>query len=497
MKRIIALLLVAIMLLCVTGCDKKQKAKAVPKSQNIDHSMAYNGEIPAAYLPYEEGEFTSFYDGEADTLREKIINFPDSKPLYDKTYYISNNGDDDNDGLTPKTAWATTKNAIYVTENSNLLFERGGVYRGGFLLRDNVYYGAYGKGAKPQILGSPQNYADESLWKNMGDDIWKFTTEKKTDDVGLIVFDHGKFCGVRAETKYEIEKDYAYYFENGEVLLHLSKGNPASVHKDIELTLLSEGTVLRGAGLQNTVIENLCIKYGNFAITTGGNSDGVTIRGCEIGYIGGCHGGDTRWGNGVEIWGNSKNILIENCWVYQCYDAGLTHQCSTASYFENITYEKNLIEFCQYPIEFFNGYGEGAYCENIYYTNNIIRFAGYQVFDPKKRFGSNSSATACMTLSVRKNDYKNFIITGNIMDTSYGYMVRGYTFNNEGYPTVYGNYYVQQTGLSTYFWEYDRYPIVPSIKNNLPVTSQSDFEAKIQYLDTAPKAVTFIENKKQ
>ena len=494
MKRIIALLLVAIMLFCVTGCDKKQKAKAVPKSQNIDHSIAYNGEIPAAYLPYKDGYFTSPYDDEANALREKIINFPDSKPLYDKTYYISNNGDDDNDGLSPETAWATTKNAIYVTENSNLLLERGGVYRGGFLLRDNVYYGAYGKGAKPQILGSPKNYADEKLWKKESKNIWKFTTEQKTDDVGLIVFDHGKYCGVRAESMDEVTKDYAYYCEKGEVYLYLSKGNPAEVHKDIELTLLSVGDLLRGAGLKNTVIENLCMKYANFAITTGGNSDGVTIRGCEIGYIGGCHAGDTRWGNGVEIWGDSKNILIENSWVYQCYDAGLTHQCSSASYFENITYNKNLIEFCQYPIEFFNGYGEGAYCENIYYVNNIIRFAGYQVFDPKRRFGSSSSATACMTLQTESHDYRNFVITGNIMDTSYGYMVRGYKFNQSGYPTVYGNYYVQQTGLSTYFWEVDHYPIKPSVINRLPVTSQQDFENKIKYLDTAPKAVTFIEN---
>ena len=502
MKKIIALLMVFAIALCAVGCGKKDgKKKTEAKLEllpEIEHETGYMGEKNVAYIPYEDGIYTTEYDDEADALRKEILAHPDSKVPYDNVYYISYKGDDANDGKSPTTPWKTYKNVITVPQNSAILFERGGVYRGELKIKDNTFVGAFGKGANPCLYGSARNYADASIWTNHGGNVWK---TPMANNVGHITFDHGKYNGVMMMNIKALNSDYYYTSGNGYLYLYYSKGNPGSAFESIEITELSVSACITKAGstgLKNVVVENLCLKYGNFGMTTGGGAENVTMRNLEIGYIGGCTTGEVRWGNGIEIWGNAKKITIENCWVYQCYDAGITNQCSTDpnpanySYFEDIKFDKNLIEFCQYPIEFFNGDNKGSYCKNMYFTNNILRFAGYQVFDPKMRYGSDSSATACMTLQRNPHNYTNFIITGNIMDTSYGYMVRGNTFNKTGYPTVYGNYYLQQPQLPTYSFEKDVINMTASIINNVPVNSQAEMEAGIKVLDSDPKSVKYV-----
>ena len=499
MKKILALIMVFAIALCAVGCGKKDAKKQPAKLEllpEIEHETGYVGEKNVAYLPYADGTYTSEYDDEADALRKEILAHPDSKVPYDNVYYVSYKGDDSNDGKSPTTPWKTYKNMILVPENSAILFERGGVYRGELKVKDNTFVGAFGEGPNPCLYGSLRNYADESLWTKHSGNIWKIPMGK---DVGHITFDHGKQNGIKMFSISSLTKDYYFVSGGGYLYLYYSKGNPAASFESIEITELSVAACInRGDsdGMQNVVIENLCIKYGNFGIATGGGADNVTMRYLEIGYIGGCSSGDCRWGNGIEIWGDSKNITIEKCWVYQCYDAGITNQCSTnpndTSYFENIKFDSNLLELCQYPIEFFNSETAGSYCKDMYYTNNIIRFAGYQVFDPKDRYGSTSQNTACMTIQERSHNYTNFIVTGNIMDTSYGYMVRGKNFNKSGYPTVYGNYYLQQPQLPTYAFDVDSYKITASICKGVPVNSQAEMEAGIKVLDSDPKSVKFV-----
>ena len=76
-------------------------------------------------------------------------------PVGAERRYLSESGSDAADGKTPATAWRTT--ARLEKENlapgSFVLFERGGVYRGGFRASKGVTYTAYGKGAKPRVEG--------------------------------------------------------------------------------------------------------------------------------------------------------------------------------------------------------------------------------------------------------------------------------------------------------------------------------------------------------
>ena len=456
----------------------------------------------AAYLPYEQGEFTSIYDSATDELRDKILSLGDSAPKTDTVYYVSYKGNDENDGLSPESAWYSTARLEDIKTRSTVLFERGGVYRGAFKLKSNVSYGAYGSGPKPCIYGSLQNYAEPELWKQESENIWSITIEG-SKDIGSITFDDGIASALRVMNREELDRDYLYYYENGTAYLYFSIGNPAEYFSDIEIMDLAfaPNVMIGGHAPHDITIENLCLKYGNFGIQMGGMTRNITIRGCEIGYIGGClmPDGIVRWGNGVEIWAPSENIVIEDCWVYQCYDTGITHQCNEEGWpMNNIRFTGNLIEFCQYAIEAYNGVSN---MKNILYNKNILRFSGYQVYDPKKRHGSDSSFTSLICTPWKYKKHENFVIEDNIFDTSYGYIIRGAYFNLAGGMVCRNNSYLQQTGLNTYLFDEDAYKIVPSVaklEDGVVYTAlnQEELEEGVALIDICPKSVVF-QNKKE
>jgi len=73
-----------------------------------------------------------------------------------RAYYVSPTGNDANSGLTPAAALATINrvNSFTYAAGDSILFQRGGEFYGGIVVpRSNLYYGAYGSGAKPVISG--------------------------------------------------------------------------------------------------------------------------------------------------------------------------------------------------------------------------------------------------------------------------------------------------------------------------------------------------------
>lgn len=83
-------------------------------------------------------------------------------------------------------------------------------------------------------------------------------------------------------------------------------------------------------------IDNLCIKHAGSHGIGSGTVDDLTVQNCEIGWIGGsiqfysrtdrsrCPALETAF----EIYGGCHRYTVKNCWVYECYDAGVTHQVS-------------------------------------------------------------------------------------------------------------------------------------------------------------------------
>src|SRR5207237_9756677 len=72
-----------------------------------------------------------------------------------KVIYVSNNGSDTNNGLSPTAAVKTWDKArSLVADNTEILFERGGTYDVKSTMqiaKTNVVIGSYGTGAKPVL----------------------------------------------------------------------------------------------------------------------------------------------------------------------------------------------------------------------------------------------------------------------------------------------------------------------------------------------------------
>lgn len=109
-------------------------------------------------------QYLSMADQRREEIYETVTDF--DSVITGTSYYISNDGNDANDGLSPETAWATPYRAMTadLEYGDAVLFERGDTwyisvkYNLGDTSRnhgyiDGVTVGAYGKGEKPVLRG--------------------------------------------------------------------------------------------------------------------------------------------------------------------------------------------------------------------------------------------------------------------------------------------------------------------------------------------------------
>ncbi len=237
------------------------------------------------------------------------------------------------------------------------------------------------------------------------------------------------------------------------------------------------------------------VSYGAYGtgIQSGHNTvnKNITIRGCEIGWIGGSLlDRGVRYGNGIEFNGWIDDALVEDNWVYQCYDTNYTNQGSNC-YQKNITVKENLMEYSPYNIEVWTAkeIGKGG-MTNCTFKDNILRFAGYG-WGTLNRVGSNSSVIGNISFYDYVIPCENVLISGNIFDCSYRYLVSiAYPNDTEGRgPTITGNTWNQKP-----FKNHETTACVNRLlfdgKEILNCSTQAEMEASVAKVDKAPKAVT-------
>lgn len=355
-----------------------------------------------------DDDFLSQIDKKAEALKNSILNSKTEITYAGTAYYVSNVGNDENNGLTPQTSWATldrVTNAKELKFGDAVFFKRGDVFRGALITVEGVTYSAYGDGAKPKIWHSPLNGATENSWIEVAPNVWKYDYNFGYRDIGALILNHGEKVAIKICPDYSMspavdnwtKKPFSYktmdmdlYFycatnkkyshlvdtELGYVYLCCKAGNPAKVFDSIEFNI-SLNII---TGRDNTTFDNLCVQYGGYhGINAGKNN--CTIQNCEISYIGGCYQWDEdfRFGNGIELWSNGYNFTIKNCYVHDCFDTGITHQGINCTY-ENIQYYNNLLEYTNANIEYFNSQEnneEPHINSNVKFYNNICRYAGY------------------------------------------------------------------------------------------------------------------------
>ena len=455
---------------------------------------------------------TEKYLSEVDLLAEKrkaeILEAKDNITVSGTTYYVSADGNDENDGKSPDTAWKTLAKAsdTELSAGDGVRFRRGDLFRGSLKTHPGVTYAAYGEGDKPKFYGWDKSLADPALWElwDKEHNIWKLT--EKILDCGTLVFNggeahcrklipsykSGKFVCRDDESRDfviadEMTRDldmFCLYDERttdrpskgedfpipvidsqslGDLYLRCDKGNPAEIYSEIEA--LPHRNMIGVGGNANVTIDNLCLKYiGCHAIGAGGHCVGLHVSNCEIGWIGGSiqhyfgtdpnypeggRGTVTRFGNGIEIYGGCDDYEVKNCYIYQIYDAGVTHQISTFGKkytLTNIRYTDNLIEYCVYAIEYFldenKGY-TGSYIDGCEMSGNILRFSGYGWGQQRH----NTYSPAHIKGWSYENTARNYSVHNNIFDRAAYRMVHLVAKSQSSCPEMYENTYVQHIGL--------------------------------------------------
>ncbi len=405
-------------------------------------------------------KYLSGIDARADTLKKAILNSKTEILVKGIAYYVSNKGNDSNDGKSPENAWATLSkvSSANLAVGDAVFFERGGVFRGYLYAKEGVMYSAYGKGNKPEIIGSLQNYSVKDNWKETGTpNVYVYDQELKYD-AGILVFNDGEaytykkvtgidnFGGNPNELKSDLEMYHST--DDKKIYLYSDKGNPADRFFSIEFCLKVH--IIRIDG-DNVTIDNLCIKYGGAHGVSAVRRNNLTVINCEFGWIGGSlqHSDPavtTRYGNAVELAGGFNGYTVHNCYIYQVYDAGITHQATSGDdiIIKNVTYTNNLIEYCTYSIEYFLGAPAAGtsperIMSNIIIKDNICRFAGYGWGDQRP----NKKEAAHIKSWDHMNTAENFVIENNIFDRSRYMLLHVGVAVASSFPSMKNNTYIQ------------------------------------------------------
>ena len=442
----------------------------------------------------------------SNTRKKQILESADAINCQGDVYYVSNLGDDTNDGKTPSTAWKTLEkvSSTLLKKSDCVLFCRGDLFRGSVKAQSGVCYAAYGEGEKPKFYGWDKNLANKNLWEEVdtAHHIWKYV--EKIPDCGTLVFNDGEkhsrklipsyrngtfvcrddesrlfdmaqemtndldiFCRYEERLTTALSKGQNFpvpLIDNdsyGELYLRCEQGNPGEMFHSIEA--VPRRFAFDVGESENVSIDNICIKYYAFGVSAMGHVKNLKVTNCEIGWIGGNiqnylgvdpnypqggRGTVTRFGNAVEVYGGCEKYEVSNCYIYQVYDAGITHQVTTNGKkieMKNIRYLNNVVEYCVYSIEYFlektNGDTE-SYMDEILIQGNILRYSGYGWGQQRH----NVDTPAHIKGWSYENTASNYRICDNIFDRAAYRMVHLVAKNQESCPQMNGNTYIQKMG---------------------------------------------------
>ena len=375
-------------------------------------------------------------------------------------YYVSTSGNDSNNGLSASRPIKTISkvNSLNLKSGDVVLFKRGDTFRrdkidGAAMIpaKPGVTYSSYGVGEKPILNGSPYNGAVEGTWSTTSkSNVYVYSKTFGAEVGGIFLNGTHKSAFKRINSSAnpfkwtDLNTDQDFFQQDGKVYFYSSAGNPSSRYTSMEFNVY--GHIFEGS--DNVNIDNLCLRHtGSHGINTWATA-GMKITNCEIGLIGGAYwlnspeGDPTRYGNGVQLYGSCGYFLVENCWVYECFDTGLTHQLSKsqtmACVMENVTYRGNLIENCTWSLEWFLYPIDGVdrMMRNILIEKNICRMAGYGW--GQDRMATDDPARHIMTWKA-SNPAENFIIRNNIFERSAHKMFQIHALQDEWLPVFESN----------------------------------------------------------
>ena len=316
-----------------------------------------------------------------------VVSLLCALPAVAADYYVSNSGDDENSGTAPADAWQSIArvNSFTIAPGDVIHFKCGGEWRRQLVpssgsSQGHVTYTSYGDGPKPLLLGSVE-MNDSADWQPVGTNLWE--TRPLPVDVGNIIFNNGQSCGIKMWEREDVDarNKFCYDRQQKTVLLYATQ-NPGTQFDDIECALKRH--IINQGDRSYVIYDGLHLAYGGAHGIGGGGTHRITVRNCDLCFIGGGHQHSrktkrgewhVRYGNGVEFWAGAHDNLVEHCRIWDIYDAGLTNQGSGKNAQYNITYRNNLVWNCEYSFEYWNRPAESV-TYDIYFEDNLCFNAG-------------------------------------------------------------------------------------------------------------------------
>ena len=282
-----------------------------------------------------------------------------------------------------------------------------------------------------------------------------------TSDIGTLVF-NGYDCDATYATK--VEKDeyldsnlefiykgsiYTDGAKDFKIYLVCEEGNPAEVFDSIEISLF-QNNIDESPQMENVLFKNLELLFGTCPYSACDNNN-IRFSYCVMGWHGGhiSYAGGPRMCGGVGAIGDGDNITVDNCYIYQQFDSGVTPQVGWASgiVFENFVTYNCLFDSGEWTLEYWNGVDTSTdNCfKGLYFGYNMCLRGGYG-------FGDKASASSYIKSWSYENTCYDSVIENNVFDRAAMYSIEvcayeqtesGNKLNLDYAPTFRNNIYIQ------------------------------------------------------
>lgn len=392
----------------ITESEYRSRVDAIGKNRNLTNA---------------DEQFLSDLEDLRNDLYDMIAYNTKSLDVSGTKYYVSTSGDDNNDGLSPETAWSSLEKVANadLQEGDGVYFKRGDLWRGSVPCRSGITYTAYGEGRKPRIYSS-YDATNPDLWvKTDVENIWVYDVTLSDMDIGVIVFNNGESYANKKPTRAKLENELDFCYTgpvsdeeeediDNKVYLYSSNGNPAKIFEQIELSR-KDGNFKIKSTSHDIRLNNLECFYGQDFFFAA-DLKNIELSYCVFAWQGGHYypargkGDRRRYGGGGGCWHGCDTVLVHHCFFTQQFDCSCTPQFGgslsdhSPAIFKDFKYYDNLVEYCEWSFEYYNGQTDSLEnkFDGLYLGYNFMRKCGYGFGDKhgsSRHIRSGSSVNPC------------------------------------------------------------------------------------------------------
>ncbi len=277
-----------------------------------------------------------------------LLFFLISHSLSATNYFVSSSsGNDASDGKSAATAWKSISkvNAKTFLTGDSIFFKRGDIWRELLTVTSSgtsasyMYYGGFGTGENPKILGS----AVATSWIDQGGNVWKsantFTNPSNVGDFGSNIFfentDGTVSWGVNTTT---LSSVYSWYWSSNYIYVY-STQDPATRFKSVEIPQrasiinLNDKNYLHINGIDLFYCGMSAVTYKAYPMI---KLTGLIIENSKIAYV---SIKNSEAGYGIDA--TYCDMIVRRCDIHDCGRRSISHHLYGNYTATNILIEDN------------------------------------------------------------------------------------------------------------------------------------------------------------